>query len=58
MVGVVRFDGGGGNELREETDGHEPCSASGIGGGGGNESIEVVLTPSWDDTLLRLEPAA
>lgn len=57
LVGVVRFDGGGGNELSDDTDGHEPCSARGIGGGGGSESIEVLLIPSWDETLLRLELA-
>lgn len=57
FVGVVRFDGGGGRELNEETDGQD-CSANGNGGGGGNESIDVLLAPSCDETLLNVELAA
>lgn len=53
-MGVARFEGGGGRELSEDTEG-QLCSTKGIGGGGGRESMDVVLAPSWEETLLKLD---
>ena len=58
FVGVAKFEGGGGNEHSEDVEGHDVWSPRGIGGGGGgSESIEVVLAPNAEETLLRFEGA-